>query len=451
MKKRLAAAAMAGLMLLSLAGCGAGTQVTGADQEKTAEALCEALREGDFETAKTYYSSGMKKAVEEETLKTSYLQFDRMTGPLTGEVRLTSQIEQNDQFRSCFVTEERENGRLLVHVLINQKNGKVEGLHLNCEPYADLVSNTVFEEVPVTVGKDSAHPLEGLLALPKGVEKPPVVLLIAGSGPCDRNETLYLNTPMRDIAHALAEQGIASLRYDKRFAAYPELAADKAFLPTLEAEVLDDAASAIELLREDPRVDGNGIFVLGHSLGGSLTPYFAAEYPFLQGIISVAGTLRPLYELFYDQNQELGKKLLETADKKTAKTVEKQLAEIEEDIEVLRGDFTDVKDDEILMGMQASYQKSLKQYAGEQYIDTVALPVFVLQGGMDFQVFPETDLPKWQAALKDRDNAWTKVYPQLNHLMMPSDGQRNQQEYLTPGTVDKAVTDDIAAFIKAYH
>lgn len=118
-------------------------------------------------------------------------------------------------------------------------------------------------------------PLPGTLTLPRGEGPFPTVLLIAGSGPNDRDETIGPNKPFRDLAQGLAAAGIASLRHDKRtrvHAAQMAEAQKAGNALTVDDEVTDDALSALTLLAKQPGVDGKRVFVLGHSLGAMMAP-----------------------------------------------------------------------------------------------------------------------------------------------------------------------------------
>ena len=98
-------------------------------------------------------------------------------------------------------------------------DGKLAGLYTslrgNIKPVedTDVPADAPYTEEYVYVG---SYDLEGKLTLPKGVEQPPVVLLIHGSGASDMDERIFDNKPFADIAAGLAERGIASLRYNKR-------------------------------------------------------------------------------------------------------------------------------------------------------------------------------------------------------------------------------------------
>ena len=84
-----------------------------------------------------------------------------------------------------------------------------------------LNDNDVLKEQAVLVG--NTPQLNGILTLPKGVEKPMVVVMVQASGPSNLNEQINENKPFEDIAYGLAKQGIASLRFDKRVMLFQSL------------------------------------------------------------------------------------------------------------------------------------------------------------------------------------------------------------------------------------
>jgi dienelactone hydrolase len=176
-------------------------------------------------------------------------------------------------------------------------DGKPVGIWTSYAPKDPPAPQTAekWEEFPVTVGEPG---LPGMLTLPKGAAAPPVVILVQGSGASDMNETLGTapNRPFEDIAHGLAELGVATLRYNKRTYQYSTAGV------TIEYEVLNDAAAAVKLLCADSRVDQERIYLLGHSLGGMMAPKITADNPEIQGFISLAGSLRPLQDIVLDQN-----------------------------------------------------------------------------------------------------------------------------------------------------
>ena len=141
--------------------------------------------------------------------------------------------------------------------------------------------------------------LPATLAIPSDASHAPGIVLVHGSGPNDRDETVGANKPFRDLAHGLAERGIVVLRYDKRSKVAPLSFMGRPF--TVDDEVVDDALSAAALLRGLPEVDPARVVVLGHSLGGMLAPRIGERDTALAGLVILAGATRPLTDMLEEQ------------------------------------------------------------------------------------------------------------------------------------------------------
>ena len=164
-------------------------------------------------------------------------------------------------------------------------------------------------EEKIIVGKDTEYPLEGILTIPDHVEgKVPAVVFVHGSGASNRDEKVGKVAPFRDLAEGLAEQGVASLRYDKRtFAHGFKLIRQKHFTITVKEETIEDALLAVKMLKNDPRIDCNRIFILGHSMGAMLAPRIDAEGADVKGLIMMAGTPYRLEDIVLRQLKQAGR------------------------------------------------------------------------------------------------------------------------------------------------
>lgn len=159
--------------------------------------------------------------------------------------------------------------------------------------------NLSFSETEISLNTKTAT-LYGSLKLPKDSGPFPVVLIIAGSGPTDRNgnNTMGLSTDTyKMISDSLAKQGIALIRYDKRGIGKSYYSGFNESDLTFEDYIMD-AKGWIELLRYDNRF--KEIFVLGHS-EGALIGSIAAEQARINGFISVAGTAHRVDSLILQQ------------------------------------------------------------------------------------------------------------------------------------------------------
>lgn len=419
------------------------------DFDAEAGEICDALLAGDYAAVVAKFDEAMTSQVSAEALEQSWSAIVPMLGEYLGRGDVT-QAEQGDY--CVVVVEERfANSNLSIQLAFDGA-GSVAGMMTRpTAPDAaqeEAVEEGPWTEVELTVEADPSYPLGATLCLPEGVERPPVVVLVQGSGASDRDEAVYAIHPFRDIAHGLAERGVATLRYDKRTYVYLVAAGESGMDVDIRVETLDDANAAIALMRAEERVDGGRIFVLGHSLGGMMVPAIAAENPDLAGAISMAGSLRRLWEIVYDQNQEAiaaydGLEL--PAEQRAA--LDAQVEQIEADMEIFRGGLDGVADDCLLLGIPARYWKSLEEYAGMNFIDKVDLPLLILQGDADFQVYPDVDYPLWQEALAGRENVTFRLYEDLNHMMMPTQELGDLWEYILPSQVSEDVIGDIAAFV----
>ena len=286
------------------------------------------------------------------------------------------------------------------------------------EPTSPQTSSRFKEEL-VTVG-NGEWALPGTLSLPTG-RIIAAVVLVHGSGPNDRDETIGPNKPFRDIAWGLADRGIAVLRYEKRTRQHGAkmAAAIKSF--TVREETTADAVLAAELLRSRKEIDPKRIFILGHSLGGTLAPRIASEDPSLAGIIILAGATRPLLDVAREQLVYLS-------------SLASGGPNPEEGLQALR------------RRAPESYWKDLDAYRPAQVAATLRIPMLIMQGDRDYQV-TQADLEGWRETLKGRSDVTIKSYSTLNHLFMSGDGKATPAEYQRPGKVEDFVLDDIAEWI----
>lgn len=436
-------------LLMALTPVCAGAEAPETDASARAEAVCDALVAGDYASVVECFDENMAAQVSEEALAQGFQSVMPFLGDYQGRGTITE--EAQGDYRILVVEERFANSNLEIQLALDGE-GRVAGLQMRpvAAEAADETQYGPWTEVELTIAADPAYPLGATLCLPEGADAalPPVVLLVQGSGSSDRDETIFQNRPFRDLAHGLAELGVASLRYDKRTFVYPETAGESGTDIDLRGEMLEDVNACLDLLRADGRVDAERIFVLGHSLGGMMVPAIASENSDLAGAISMAGSLRSLWEIVYDQNQEI----IQTAragelSEAGRAALDAQVEQLEADMAVLRGDFSGLSDDTPIMGISARYWKSLRDYCGANFLDRIDLPLLVLQGEADFQVSPEKDYALWQEALAGRENVQFCLYHGLNHLMMPTTGQRNTTDYVQPAHVAQEVIADIAAFV----
>ena len=289
--------------------------------------------------------------------------------------------------------------------------------------------------------RSGAWELPGMLDMPNNAEQVPAVILVHGSGPNDRDETIGANKPFRDLAWGLATRGIAVLRYDKRTLVYASEPAKFGKVYTVKEEVIDDAVAAARLVAAHRAIDGKRVYLLGHSLGGTLAPRIARAYPQLAGLILLAGATRPLADLATQMTYLSNLHAATTADE------QQQLDQLNSQIALLNSpELMTLPPESPLLGAPAAYSQDLHEYQPEQLAKRLPQPMLILQGGRDYQV-TETDFRMWQAALAARTDVKFKLFPHLNHLFITGTAKSTPAEYEVTGHVDKAVIDEIAGWI----
>ncbi|WP_165063671.1 alpha/beta hydrolase [Paludisphaera rhizosphaerae] len=327
-------------------------------------------------------------------------------------------------------------------------DGKIEGFFLNTPtppaapkaepPYVDRAKYT---EEDVVVGADG-WPLPGTLARPKGLELPALVVLVQGSGPHDRDETIGPNAPFRDLAHGLASRGVAVLRYDKRTRTHKSRYADPkaGAAVVVQDEVVDDALASVAKARTWKGIAPNRIFVLGHSLGATTAPMIAEQDGRLAGVILLAASTRPSADVVREQSDYVRK-----VDPVRAKGLDALDAKLDEHLTALKAGT--LGDDDKVLGGAVRYWKSMDATRPAQRLaEQPNLPALILQGGRDYQV-TEADLEAFRRVLPNRPNVTIKLYPDLNHTFMKGEGKATPSEYDKPGFVDVRVVEDIAAWV----
>jgi dienelactone hydrolase len=434
--------------LVILAGLSLGAAPPPAQDEvyrNQARALVLALTREDFAAASRDFDAAMQKALPEEKLREMWKDLISKVGPFS---RIRSvRIDTVDRYRVVVLVCQFEKATLETRVAFDQA-GKVAGLNSRAQrPKIDFqppeyARPDSYEERPLTVGTD--WPLPGTLTVPKGKGPFPVVVLVHGSGPHDRDETIAANKPFRDLAWGLASREVAVYRYEKRTLAHGGRTRKDAKSITVDQEVLEDAGLAVAALAKEKDLDPKRIFVVGHSLGAHVAPVIAQRNEQVAGIVLLAGNTRPLEDLIQEQISGMIAQRGKPGEKD-----EEYLARLKK--QVARAKERDLPDDtpveDLPLRIPAVYLKSLRALDVVEAARKLDRPILVLQGERDYQV-TLADFAGWKKALADRPRARLKTYPDLNHLFIAGKGKSTPEEYERPGHVAREVIDDIAAWIE---
>ncbi len=307
-----------------------------------------------------------------------------------------------------------------------------------------LPSGIGYSEVEVSFpGGAPEVTLAGTLTIPAGAGPHPAVVLMSGSGPQDRDESLPGMTlrPFALIADALGRAGVAVLRYDDRGTAAST--GDHASATLLDFTA--DGSAALAYLRSRPEVDPARTGVLGHSEGGAYIATIAADDPSVAFVVGLAPMVRPGIDLMVDQSRAIARTqgMSDDAAEATAagnrRLYEAALADAPDDLErVLRdalGETYDRQDPATrarlgdreawvesqvavqLPTLRSPWFRSLLGADPSAEWAKVAAPVLGVFGGKDVQVIAAPEAQALEVALDERDpRSRVTTIPDANHL-----------------------------------
>lgn len=311
------------------------------------------------------------------------------------------------RFMVAFDQERKVNGLRLLPVPAEEKPQVIpfDSIHL--------------EESPIEV-VTGTYKLPGVITRPKGKNNLPIVILLQGSGPHNKDGQIGPNKIYQDMAWGLASQGVAVLRYDKRTYVYGKSASPKGKDITPEEEVIEDAISASQLAASLPFVDAQKVFIAGHSLGGLLAPLIATRCPSVKGLILLAAPSRPQDDILKEQLHYLASLNGDTNE------------------QLLMQQYQQIK-----ASAPESYWDYLDKYAPVMTAHSLTIPMLFLQGERDYQVTMQ-DFAMWKLGMFGKSNVTFRSYPSLNHCFMEGTGKSTPMEYNHPGRVSEKVIKDIA-------
>ncbi len=409
------------------------------DPVQAATAVLDAMDAGDFAAVRARFDETMTAAVSEAQLAAIWTALPAQVGAPRG--RGEAQTRTRDGTRLVRIPLRYENATIDA-LFAFEADGRLSGFRLAPAESAAATPPPVpaeanYAETDLQIG-DAGAPLPATLTLPKGKGPFPAVVLVHGSGPHDRDESIGPNKPFLDLARGLAERGIAVLRYEKRTRAHPRQFEDGG---DVDRETTDDAVKAAALLRTVAGIDPKRVYILGHSQGGMMAPRIGSRDPAIAGLILLAAPSRPLLDILIEQNRRMAV----LNDGKTDDGENAELAKLVARVAaVRRGE--QVSGADAPLGIPTAYWTSIEAVDPVAEALATKQPLLILQGARDLQVV-DADWQRWKEAFHNDPRATFKLYETLNHLGIPGEG--TLQDYGTPGHVAPELIADVAAWIGA--
>jgi fermentation-respiration switch protein FrsA (DUF1100 family) len=294
-----------------------------------------------------------------------------------------------------------------------------------------------YQSIDLTYTNPLQHDiLAATLTLPPGKGPFPAVLLITGSGPQDRDESLMGHKPFLVLSDFLTRHGIAVLRADDRGTAH----STGDFATATSADFATDALAGVALLKSRPEVDPHRIGLIGHSEGGLIAPMVAAGMvpadpqatsdKAIAFIVLLAGPGTPGIDILAAQTRLLAEAAgapKTTAEQSSAAerallqfvVNEKDPAALTKKLhDQLVGQLPPAQIDPAIKQLTSPWFRYFIAYDPAPALRRVTCPVLALDGSKDLQVPPEQNLAAIAAALKAGGNphVTTIEFPNLNHL-----------------------------------
>lgn len=284
--------------------------------------------------------------------------------------------------------------------------------------------------------------IPGTLLVADKNNKKKLVILVHGSGPNDRDETIGENKPFKDIAEGLLQQGISSYRYDKRTKVAPQTMQHN---DNIDREVTDDAVNIIQYFHANDTFRNYKLYLIGHSLGAMMAPRIALRSPSrLSGVVMLAGPARPFLDVAMQQ-------LIYLDSLQPNPPLDSILKTSRQQVQYLHSPAFNAKSpiDSMPFNQPAVYWQSIMSYNQVKAFKKTTIPFLFLQGGKDYQITRE-DYALWKKAARGRANDTFKFYPDVFHLFIKSYGTPGPQDYQVPGKVSPKVIADIGAWITSH-
>lgn len=358
----------------------------------------------------------------------------------------------------------------------NFKQGNIQSFPLNLSAEVKKVERPQTPKAPFPYKSEDIRfenkvdkiSLAGTLTLPKGEGPFTAVILISGSGPQDRDETIFEHKPFWVIADAFSRNGIAVLRFDDRGVGESE---GERSLATSE-DFARDVLAGVAYLKGRKEVDQQNIGLIGHSEGGLIAPLVAREEEAISFLIMLAGQGTSGTQVMKDQNgaileksglpnklvnkykNYLGKAyqlILETPADKVEAELRKQSATLISGFEASEKAQLGLGEEAVVKLGNALNQPWWRFFLAADptvYMKDLDIPVLALFGGNDIQVLAEPNERGLKEIFDGKAGFSSKIYPKKNHLFQNAQtGMVSEYGQLTE-TFAEEVIQDMVDWIK---
>ncbi|SMD41098.1 MULTISPECIES: alpha/beta fold hydrolase [Bacillus] len=410
----------------------------------TAFSFVRSMHTEDYKFAFDLTSRSLQKIISEKWLKNYWeelpTQLQKGSFIEIGEVtqKETNSIHTNVEIKLVFE-------QITVPLLIKlDPSGKIDDFQLSM-PFSPVADRPTYSKPESFVDKEvvvgsGAFPLPGTLSVPKGKGPFPAVILVHGAGAADQDSATYALKPFRDLAEGLASKGIAVLRYNKRTYEHG-LKTELSPFYTVDKETTDDALLVTHFLQNEPMIDKNQIYILGHSQGGMMIPRIIEKNQNIAGAIVMGGAGKAFADNVLDQleyRHSIGE--MKPEEYKFYKS----------QFELLKDpNFSSQNPPKNFSLGPPVYWDSIRKIKAAEMSKKQKTPLLILQGERDYQILSKIEIPYWKEQLKERDNINYRLYPKLNHFFTEGDGELSKpDEYYSPANIPEYVINDIATWVQ---
>jgi uncharacterized protein len=322
----------------------------------------------------------------------------------------------------------------------------IQGLELARDDIASASSRTTSFSLPTDEPvriPASGFSLAGSVAKPAGsTSRLPAVVLVGGSGPTDRDATVFGIPVLGQLAGALVDAGFLVVRYDKRGIGQSGGRAESVTI----LDYVEDARAVVRWLEKRRDVDRRRIAVVGHSEGAWVALAAAAREKRIAAIAMLSGPGTTGADVVLEQQAHLFERM------KTPEAERREKTELQQRINaaVLRKGTWDGIPDELRYAAESAWFESYLSFDPARYMKDTRQPVLIVQGELDRQVLPHHADKLADLGRARKRNVATEVVkvPGVNHLLLPATtGAVDEYAALTNETLSSAVASAVSLWL----